>query len=269
MLVVARRMALSLLCLTAATFAASVARAQDPNGCPAPCEPRWHSEAWWQARAQEPVGARQLDCKGKQWPPYNRPVGPEAPWCHIYHAEHYWPWPYMCTDRQYIFDVVRTQEANGWLTETTLYDYHFNAETHELTVPGKIQLKWILENVPPSYRTVWVQQAEDPAVSEQRINNVRAFANRLVNPSNMPQIAFRPALAPGARPSKSIRSVARNWSRSRVRGSRLNQVPPTQAAAVGVASPIEAESTRVPRQTARHDGVSGCPYAARSGNAFS
>ncbi len=37
-------------------------------------------------------------------------------------------------------------------------------ETHELTVPGKLQLKWILENVPPSYRTVWVQQAEDPAI---------------------------------------------------------------------------------------------------------
>jgi hypothetical protein len=208
MLVVARRMALSLLCLTAATFAASVARAQDANGCPAPCEPRWHSEAWWQARAQEPVGARQLDCKGKQWPPYNRPVGPEAPWCHIYHAEHYWPWPYMCTDRQYIFDVMRTQEANGWLTETTLYDYHFHPETHELTVPGKLQLKWILENVPPSYRTVWIQQAEDPAVSEQRINYVRAFASRMVNASNMPQIAFRPALAPG-RPAIEVDTIRR------------------------------------------------------------
>ena len=81
-----------------------------------------------------------------------------------------------------MLDMTHTQEANGWLSETTLYDYHFNPETHELTVPGKLQLKWILENVPPSYRTVWVQQAEDPAVSQQRINNVRAVAGRLVEP---------------------------------------------------------------------------------------
>ncbi len=157
----------------------SVAQAQDANGCP--CEPRWHTAAWWQMRAQEPVGSRQVECKGKQWPPYPRPVGPEQPCCHIYHAEHYWPWPYMCTDRQFVLDMTRTQEANGWLCETTLYDYHFNADTNDLTVPGKLQLKWILENVPASYRTVWVQQAEDPAVSQQRMKNVRTVAARLVS----------------------------------------------------------------------------------------
>ncbi len=44
--------------------------------------------------------------------------------------------------------------------------------------------------------------------SEQRINNVRAIANRLVNASNMPQIAFRPALAPG-RPAIEVDTIRR------------------------------------------------------------
>ena len=159
-------------------------------------------------RAQEPVGCRQLDCKGKQWPPYPRPVGPEAPWAHIYHAEHYWPWPYICTDRQVVLDMSRVQEANGWLCETTLYDYHFNPESNELTVPGKLQLKWILENVPPSYRAVWVQQAEDPKVSQQRLTNVRTVASRLMSQNNLPTIAFRPATAPG-RPAIEVDSIRR------------------------------------------------------------
>lgn len=205
MLVVARRMALSLVCLFAAELCGPVAHAQDANACP---EPRWHTEAWWQARAQEPVGARQFECKGKEWPPYPRPVGPEQPLCHIYHAEHYWPWPYMCTDRQVVLDMTRIQEANGWLSETTLYDYHFNAESNELTVPGKLQLKWILENVPPSYRTVWVQQAEDQAVSQLRMNNVRSVAARFTSQANVPTIAFRPAIAPG-RPAIEVDSIRR------------------------------------------------------------
>jgi hypothetical protein len=207
MLVVARRVALSLLCFSVACASASVAPAQDPAACPSP-EPRWHTEAWYRMRAQEPVGARQVEYDGKLWPPYARPVGPKMACVNVYHAEHYWPWPYMCTDRQVVLDMTRIQEANGWLSETTLYDYHFHPESHELTVPGKLQLKWILENVPANYRTVWVQQAEDPAISEQRINSVRSVAGRLMNQANLPAIAFRPATAPG-RPAIEVDTVRR------------------------------------------------------------
>jgi len=205
MFVVARRLALSLLCLSAATVCVSVARGQDANVCP---EPRWHSEAWWRARAQDPVGARQVEFKGKQWPPYPHPVSPEQACWHIYHAEHYWPWPYKCTDREIVLGMSRTQEANGWLSETTLYDYHFNAESNELTVPGKLHLKWILEYVPSNYRTVWVQQVDDPALSQTRLNNVRATASHFVSQDKLPVIAFRPAMAPG-RPAIEVDSIRR------------------------------------------------------------
>jgi hypothetical protein len=207
MLVVARRVALSLLCFSAACACTSVAFAQDATSCPCP-EPRWHTEAWWQMRSQEPVGTRQVEWNGKLWPPYARPVGPKMACSNVYHAQHYWPWPYMCADRQIVLDMTHIQEANGWLVETTLYDYHFNPETNELTVPGKLQLKWILENVPASYRAVWVQQAEDPAVSEQRINSVRMVAGRLTNQANLPTIAFRPGTAPG-RPAIEVDTIRR------------------------------------------------------------
>ena len=220
---------------------------------------------------QEPVGTRQVEHDGKLWPPYPRPIGPEQPCAHIYHAEHYWPWPYICTDRQVVLDMSRIQEANGWLSETTLYDYHFNAETNELTVPGKLQLKWILENVPPSYRTVWLQQAEDQAVSQQRMVNVRAVASRFVSQTNLPAIAFRPTTAPG-RPAVEV---------DHIRRKELESIPnPRIAFEAGAGreqhgrrrrqpEPLIAESTPVPRRTFSPDGDSCREHAARSGNAFS
>jgi hypothetical protein len=69
-------------------------------------------------------------------------------------------------------------------------------------------LKWILEYVPANYRTVWVQQMEDPALAQTRMNNVRALASRFVNASNLPTIAFRPATAPG-RPAIEVDSIRR------------------------------------------------------------
>jgi hypothetical protein len=207
-MIVARRMALLSLCLSLSALSSSRASDQECNTCP-PAEPRWHSEAWWAARAQEPVGARQEEHQGKLWPPYPRPVGPKQPCSHIYHAEHYWPWPYHCIDRQVVLDMTRTQEANGWLTETTLYGYHFNPETNELTVPGRLHLKWILQYVPPSARAVYLEQTEDPAVNQQRMNGVRNAVTRLVGEANCPQITFRVAMPP-ERPAIEVDTIRRH-----------------------------------------------------------
>ena len=152
---------------------------------------------------------------------------------HIYHAEHYWPWPYMCTDRQCVLDMMRTQEANGWLSETTLYEYHFNPETNELTQPGKMQLSWILENVPANYRSVWVQQAEDPAASQQRMQ--QRPRGRLARSRAPICRRFRSAwpCRRGVRPSKS----------TAIRRKELETIPtpriplPTSAAGSSSTSP--------------------------------
>jgi hypothetical protein len=206
MLVVARRLALFAICCGVAACS-SRAFAQDYNGnCN--CEPRWHSEAWWAMRAQEPVGSRQCECKGLEWPPYPRPTGQCMTGAHIYHAEHYWPWPYVCTDRQCVLDMTHAQEANGWLSETTLYEYFFNPDTNDLTVPGKMHLKWILENVPPNFRSVWIQQIEDPAASQQRMNNVRLIATRLAGGGNLPPIQYRVGMAP-SRPAVEVDTIRR------------------------------------------------------------
>jgi hypothetical protein len=205
MLVVARRLALvafAFCCVTAVYSAAAFA--QDCNNC----EPRWHSEAWWAARASEPVGSRQCECKGFQWPPYPRPTCPPMTCPHIYHAEHYWPWPYLCTDRQCVNDMVHAQELNGWLSETTLFEYYFNPDTNELTMPGKTHLRWILDYAPANYRSVWIQQVDDPTAGQQRMNNVRLAAARIIGGTNLPPIQFRVAMPP-SRPAIEVDTIRR------------------------------------------------------------
>jgi hypothetical protein len=204
MLVVTRLGALvAICCVLAASSRSAFAQTQDCNAC----EPRWHSEAWWQQRAGEPVGARQHECKGLEWPPYPRPTGPEMTCPHIYHTEHYWPWPYLCTDRQCVMDMTRTQEANGWLSETTLYEYYFNPDTNELTQPGKMHLRWILDYAPANYRSVWIQQVDDPAASQARMQNVRVAASQIAG-TNLPPIQYRVAMPP-SRPAVEAEAIRR------------------------------------------------------------
>jgi hypothetical protein len=224
MLVVARPLALVAFCCVVAAGSSS-AFAQDCNGC----EPRWHSPAWWAMRAQEPVGARQFECKGFEWPPYPRPHCPPMTWAHIYHAEHYWPWPYLCTDRQCVMDMTHAQEANGWLSETTLYEYYFNPETNELTQPGKMHLRWILDYAPANYRSVWIQQVDDAAAGQQRMNNVRLVATQIAG-ANLPPIQYRVAMPP-SRPAIEADTIRRK---------ELQTIPtpriPLPASAAGAAS---------------------------------
>jgi hypothetical protein len=208
------------LCLFIAVAGSAAAFAQNGQPCPGPncpgpngpgptCQdPPWHSDAWWAMRAHDPIGSRQVECEGKLWPPYPRPTGPSQTCPHIYHAEHYWPLPYVCTDREVILTMMRTQEGNGWLTETTLFDYHFNPETNELTTPGKLHLKWILDYVPSSYRAVWLQTTDDQAVNQHRMNNVRMLAAKFVGEPNLPQIGFRTSLPP-ARPAIEVDTIRR------------------------------------------------------------
>ncbi|MGE3314397.1 MAG: hypothetical protein AB7O26_04715 [Planctomycetaceae bacterium] len=172
-------------------------------------EPRRYSDEWWAREAEKPVGARQKDHKGKLWPPYPRPAddgGQQC--CHEYHAAHYWPYPYICEDRSYVRNLSQAQINNGWITETTLYSYHFNEETHELTDSGRLHLRWILENVPPEHRMVWVQTAPNKDVAAVQLLNVRSAAVEIAGEENLPGISHR-VTTPTGRPALEVDAIRR------------------------------------------------------------
>lgn len=171
-------------------------------------ERRAERESFYASRACDPIGARQVYKKGKNWPPYPRPTGPANLPSHLYHAEHYWPFPYACQDRDYVKSLSGAQVSNGWVSMTTLYEYHFDPDTHQLNPSGRMQLRWILENAPQRHRYAFVQSGSDETCSETRIVAVRNEAAQLVGPDLVPPVMLR-ITSPLGRPADEIDAVRR------------------------------------------------------------
>lgn len=174
------------------------------------CGPKRYQVGWYEQRAQEPIGARQHYRAGKLWPPYPRPIGDNAQLSHRYHTAHYWPHPYNCQDKAYFKNVRDAQANNGWIAETTLYDYHFDPDTQELTPPGKLHLRWILMHVPEKNRVAWVQTTLKAADSQARLISVREVALELAGESKVPPIMLRAASPTGASADEAV-MIRRAW----------------------------------------------------------
>ena len=136
------------------------------------------SQEWYQMRADDPPGARQIEKDGKLWPPYPRPVGRKQTFKHAFHSAHYWPYPYNCEDRAYVNNLLDQQTGAGWVDATTLHDYYFNTETQQLNEAGQNQLVWIAASVPAQYRTIYVSQGKSIEMGQLRAGQVEQFFQR-------------------------------------------------------------------------------------------
>jgi len=128
------------------------------------------TQAWYAERADDPPGVRQTESHGKVWPVYPRPTGRKQTKLHTYHYTHYWPYPHNCEDEAYTRNIIEMQASNGWVSATTLHDYHFNAETQQLTDGGRSHLLWISTSVPVQYRTVYVAQGRSAETAQMRMD---------------------------------------------------------------------------------------------------
>jgi len=163
-------------------------------------------DSWYESRAGEPVGARQHYYKGKYWPPYPRPTGEALPWIHRFHAALYWPYPYNLQDRSIVRQIAQQQVSNGWIVATTLYDYYFDPDTHQLTRAGRLHLRWILENASATHRVVFVQTAESDESSQTRLQSVKSNTVAMVGEGNAPPVMLR-VTSPLGRPAEEIKQI--------------------------------------------------------------
>lgn len=165
-------------------------------------------QQYYSNRSGDPVGARQRLFHGKYWPPYPRPTGPPQLPGHKYHAAHYWPYPYQCQDRHIVREISKRQINNGWVVATTLYDYHFDADSHELNRAGVMRLRWILKHAPESRRFAFVQAATSNDASQSRLTYVQNEATAMVGDGNIPPIMLR-VTTPLGRPALEVDRIRR------------------------------------------------------------
>ena len=98
--------------------------------------------------------------------------------------------------------------ASGWIAATTLFDYHFDPDTNELTRSGELHLRWILENAPEPHRIAFVQTGETPEVSQDRLASVQQLSAELVHGQSVPPIMLR-VTSPLGRPADEILNIHR------------------------------------------------------------
>ena len=99
------------------------------------------------------------------------------------------------------------QTSNGWVTMTTLYDYHFD-DSHKLNESGRMQLRWILENAPARHRYAFVQAGIDNTTSQSRLASVKNEATQLVGADQAPPVLIR-VTSPLGRPAEEVDRIRR------------------------------------------------------------
>jgi hypothetical protein len=141
---------------------------------------------------------------------------------------HYWPWPYNLKDRDDVRLVMQTQAANGWLTATTMYDYHFDPVTHQLNSAGMQHLAWIFNQAPPAYRHIYISAPSDPSFADARTSSVQKTLTALAGSESAMQVTMR-TTDPLGRPATEVQQIAE--------ATATNALPPKiEYQAVGSAS---------------------------------
>jgi hypothetical protein len=126
----------------------------------------------------------------------------------------YWPEPFLYADRKAVIAPFGAMVANGWRRQNLVSDYHFNDDGTQLNLAGESHVRYILTQMPPSRRTIFVQQGLSGEQTADRVNAVHRAALRMLPAGGMPDIV-ESDLPNDGWPADDIDAVARKWSASR------------------------------------------------------
>lgn len=101
-----------------------------------------------------------------------------------------WPKPFDCADRQLYFQIWEPMIDQGFEEQCVLTSAHFNAETNQLNKFGQHAVAGIMQNMPSTRRTVFINRDTDMQVSEIRRQAVRETINTFYSQGGPAQVAF-------------------------------------------------------------------------------
>ena len=134
--------------------------------------------------------------------------------CNEYKRNKYWPEPFIWADRQAAIAPFGTMVANGWRRQNLISDYHFNDDNPQLNMSGETKLHYILTQMPPSRRTVFVQRGLSPEETATRVSMVYRTALKMMPVGVMPDVV-ESDLPNDGWPADDIDAVARKFNATR------------------------------------------------------
>jgi hypothetical protein len=100
-----------------------------------------------------------------------------------------WPQPFTAPDRQAVRVPLAIQVGNGWRRQNLLSDYHFEANTGELSEAGRLKVKWIAFEAPSQHRDIFVRAAESNDETSARMNAVHTYLSKLMPQGVLPTVS--------------------------------------------------------------------------------
>jgi hypothetical protein len=91
-----------------------------------------------------------------------------------------WPQQFVGQDRINAAAPFDVMVRNGWRRQNLLGTHHFNEDCTQLTDSGRLRMQWILTQLPPEHRQVFVERSIDPSVTQARIETARGYASQVV-----------------------------------------------------------------------------------------
>ena len=101
-----------------------------------------------------------------------------------------WPKPFSCVDRQ-IYQGVWGQFIDaGYERQCVLSSIHFDDETNELSTFGKTIVFGLVQNMPHTRKTVYINRDSNEQRSQLRLDNVRGSIEKMFGQAVPAQVAF-------------------------------------------------------------------------------
>jgi hypothetical protein len=105
-----------------------------------------------------------------------------------YYRNQCWPWPYVCPDRLAVREPMCLMIENGWRRQNLIGHYYFSPDSTQLTAAGELRVRWIMTQVPPERRNIFVERGDSSEVTQQRVEAVRSFAAQIAVNGAVPSV---------------------------------------------------------------------------------
>ena len=137
-----------------------------------------NGEVHGQCQQCNPPSSYPQSCaKGKQAPSFFKSF---AAWYRsVYDLNSMWPNPYVAPARNSIHAVYESMVSNGWRRQNLLGRHHFDAETQQLTQSGRLKVEWILTQIPPQRRNVFVERGSKESLTARRIESIQQYVAQM------------------------------------------------------------------------------------------
>ena len=123
-----------------------------------------------------------------------------------------WPDGFVVQDRESVRAPFRTMADNGWKLQNTLPNDLFEPDTQQLTYAGRLKLRWLLTQIPPHRRQVYVLEGETLEATSARVASVHRTLQD-IDPAQACLVATT-RIAPPSAPASYMEHVDKTYQSS-------------------------------------------------------